>query len=315
MEHIVALSHASGLASEAILEKLSESGITPDSLVLLDEESRVGSRHAFAGTYVKSVSQKDFDLTDCAILLMPESDSELEQKAISLGCLLVSHVISRDSPAILCGPQQQLKLSYSETALRLTGAELSCLLPALIELDRLSPIQQVNATLMRSAEFYGKQGVDELASQTVNLLNGRNVDSVAFSDQIAFNLLPESVDAQITSDLGGFLGNSSYSNQLQFINVPLFHGFVASIQLEFKSDVAIKDCIKRLSALDNMIVKSTSASPISDCNQSFSCVVSLLEQSPDHPSSLRFWVIADPMRYGLANNYVNVSDFLLKSFL
>jgi glycerol transport system ATP-binding protein len=37
MEHIVALSHASGLASEAILEKLAESGVTPDSLVLLDE--------------------------------------------------------------------------------------------------------------------------------------------------------------------------------------------------------------------------------------------------------------------------------------
>lgn len=315
MEHIVALSHASGLESEAILEKLAESGVTPDSLVLLDEESKAGSRHAFAGTYVKSVSQKDFDFAGCAILLMPEFDRELEQKAISKGCLLVSHVIDRDSPAILCSAQQQLEISYSETALRLTGGELSCLLPALIELDRLCPIHRVNATLMRSAEFYGKRGVDELASQTVNLLNGRKADSVIFSDQIAFNLLPQPADALITSDLAGFLGKSSYSSQLQIINAALFHGFVGSIQLEFESDVVLEDCIQRLSGLDNMIVKNTPANAISDCNQSFSCVVNLLEQSPDQSSSLRFWIIADPMRYGLANNYVNVSDFLLKSFL
>ena len=315
MEHIVALSHASGLASQAILEKLPESGITPDSLVLLDDESKAGTRHAFAGTYVKSVSQQDYDFDGCAILLMPESDSELEQKAISQGCLLVSHVTRHDSPAILCSANQQLEIPYNETALRLTGAELSCLLPALIELDRLSPIQRVNATLMRSAEFYGKQGVDELASQTVSLLNGRGADSVIYSDQIAFNLLPEPANALITSDLESFLGNISYSSQVQIINAALFHGFVGSIQLEFESDVALEDCIQCLSALANMIVKNTPANPISDCNQSFSCVVNLLEQSPDQPSSLRFWIIADPMRYGLANNYVNVSDFLLKSFL
>ena len=36
MQHRVALSHAGGLAAEAILEKLPETGITPDSLVLLE---------------------------------------------------------------------------------------------------------------------------------------------------------------------------------------------------------------------------------------------------------------------------------------
>ena len=229
--------------------------------------------------------------------------------------MLVSHVIGHDSPAILCSAQQQLEISYSETALRLTSAELSCLLPTLIELDRLCSIQQVNATLMRSAEFYGKGGVDELASQTVSLLNGRDADSAVFSDQIAFNLLPEPADALITSDLGSFIGKSSFSSQVQIINTPLFHGFVASIQLEFESDIALKDCIERLSALDNMIIKNTPANPISDCKQSFNCVLSLLEQSSDQSSSLRFWMVADPLRYGIANNYVNVSDFLLKSYL
>ena len=41
MEHCIALSHASGVAAEAILEKLPESGIKPDSLILLDHELKV----------------------------------------------------------------------------------------------------------------------------------------------------------------------------------------------------------------------------------------------------------------------------------
>jgi len=315
MKPTVALSHAGGFASQAILEKLPESGITPDSLVLLDDESRAGSRYAFAGSYVKSANQYDFDLSNCAVLLMPEADSELEQAAKSQGCLLVSHRIQRDSPAVFCSNGQNIEIAYSETSLRLAGPELSCLLPILLELDRLCPIRRVNATLMRSAEFYGKAAVDELASQTVNLLNAREVKAAVYADQIAFNLLPEPAESLITDDLGHILGKSSYSNQIQIISAPVFHGFVASIQLDFDANIALKTCKQRLSSLENVVVKNGPASQISDCNQSFNCVISLLEQLPKQSSSLQFWMIADSMRYGIANNYGNVTDFLLKSFL
>jgi len=316
MEHRVALSHASGLAAEAILEKLPESGITPDSLVLLDHESNVGKRLAYAGAHLKLQDQRSFDLSSCALLLMPEADAELETSALNQGCLLASHEIQRDSPVLFVaanGPQPEI--AYTETSLRLAGTELSCLLPVLLELNRMLPIEHLNATLLRSAEFHGKAGVDELATQTIDLLNARTVTPGVFPEQLAFNLLPELADAQINVDLSHILGNNSYSSTLQTLNVPIFHGFVAAVQLRFVSEVDLEDCASLLGALDSVIVKKGSASPISDCNQSFSCVISHLEQAPNQASSLQLWMITDPMRYGLANNYVNVSDFLLKSFL
>ena len=100
MEHRIALSHASGIAAEAILEKLPESGITPDSLVLLDHESNVGKRLPFAGGYLSMQDQYQFDLSSCALLLMPEADSEMESVALNQGCLLLSHAIESDSPAL-----------------------------------------------------------------------------------------------------------------------------------------------------------------------------------------------------------------------
>jgi aspartate-semialdehyde dehydrogenase len=316
MEHLIALSHASGIAAGAILEKLPEAGITPDSLVLLDYESNAGKRLPFAGGYLSLQDQSRYDLSSCALLLMPQADAELESAALGQGCLLLSHAIANDSKALFVSASEAPPdIAYTQTSLRLAGAELSSLLPVLLELNRIEPIERVNITLLRSAEFHGTAGVEELASQTVSLLNTRTVQPAVYAQQIAFNLLPETADPLIEADIKHFLGNSSYSVALQTVDVPIFHGLAAAVQLRFASDISLEDCKSRLAALAEVVVKEGLSTPFSDCNQSFNCTISQLEQAPNQPSNLQFWMIADPMRYGLANNYVNVTDFLLKSFL
>ena len=316
MEHRVALSHASGLAAEAILERLSESGITSDSLVLLDNELNVGKRLPFGGSYLALQDQNQFDFSSCALLLMPEADPELETVALEQGCLLLGHALESESPALFMGNDgTQPEIPYTQSRLRLPGAEVSSLLPILLELDRLEKIEHLNVTFLRSVEFHGKAGVDELASQTVNLLNSRTVEPSVYTQQIAFNLLPDSIGPNVESDIRHFLGNNSYSIALQSVNVPVFHGLVVAVQLRFASGISLDDLERRLGGLDKVTVVKASASPISDSNQSFSCTISHLEQAPNQPSNIQFWMITDPLRYGLANNYVNVTDFLLKSFL
>jgi aspartate-semialdehyde dehydrogenase len=315
MTHQIALSHASSVAAEAILEKLPESGITSDSLVLLDHQSNLGKRIAYGGSHLALLDQQQYDFSDCALLLMPQADPDLEAAALQQGCLLLSHDITDQRAPLFIGAGGVPSISYSETQLRLAGPELSCLLPALTELDNLAGIAQLHVTLMRSTEFRGKAGIDELASQTVNLLSSREVEPSVYSQQIAFNLLPEATNAQLVADFRHFLGNSSCSIALQTVNVPIFHGLAAAVQIGFSDEVTREDCERRLSAVDSLTIKNTDSSPISDCNQSFSCVISHLQQAPNEPSNLQFWMVADPMRYGLANNYVNVADFLLKSFL
>lgn len=316
MSQHIALSHASGLAAEAILEKLPESGIAPDSLVLLDRESNAGKRIQYAGKHRSLADQMQYDLSDCSLLLLAEADAELEALALQQGCLLVGDVGDADGPSVFVGPgSDEPSISYSASRLRLPGLEACCLLPSLIELDRLAGITSVQITLMRSAEFYGQAGIDELASQTVNLLNAREVETGVFAQQIAFNLLPQASDAVIVDDIRHHLGNSSCSLALQTVNVPLFHGFAAAVKVEFTDAVDLQTCRRGLEGLDGVSLKRSGASPINDANRSFSCTLTELEQVGEQPSNLQFWAIADPLRYGLANNYVNVLDFLLKSFL
>ncbi len=316
MQQRIAVSHAGGIAAEAILEKLGESGIKPDSLVLLDDEFNVGKRIAYAGGYLRVQDQHACDLSDCALLLMPEADASLEAAALERGCLLVSHAIEADEPALfLDAGDDDPEIAFNATRLRLAAAELCCLLPVLRALDRMQSIEGIHATLLQSAEFRGKAGVEELAAQTVNLLNAREVEPGIYPQQIAFNVIPETVPANLDADLRHNLGNISYRGALQSLNLPFYHGFAASIQLQFDGGVRLDECRSRLGALGNVMVKEGTVSLISDCNQSFSCVIGELGQTPEQPAGLHFWLLADPMRYGLANNYVNVTQFLLKSFL
>ena len=53
----IAITHANSLLAEAILEKLPESGITSDSIVLLDDESHVGVRLTYADSHLKIQDQ------------------------------------------------------------------------------------------------------------------------------------------------------------------------------------------------------------------------------------------------------------------
>jgi len=312
----VALTHAGSLATEAILEKLPESGLAPDSVVLLGNEASVGSKLAYADTYLTVQDQNDYSFAECALVLMPEYDADIEAKLAQLGALLVSHAITDGSPAVFArNAEVDLKISYTQPSVRLAGPELSCLLGVLPVLHKAFDLTEVNLVFLRSAESKGKTAIDELAGQTVALLNGREAIPAIYPQQIAFNLIPGESVPGLDEDLIEILGKCDIANIHQIINVPIFHGLAVSIQLKFALEVSVDACQKQINDLNGVQVVNTDASPISDCNQSFSCVINRLAQAQNQPKSIQFWMIADPMRYGLANNYVNVTDILLKSFL
>ena len=316
MTQQLALGRAGGLAAEAILERLHESGFAPDSLVLLDQPARVGARLPYGNGYLPVVDETEFDFGDCALLLLPEKAPELVDAATGQGCLVLSHALEPALPALFVDPSEaEPLLDYTADRFRLVGPELACLLPVLTTLDRRFGIEALNLVLLRSAEFEGKAGVDELAAQTVDLLNAREARSGVFPSQIAFNLLPMAADPVLAADLRRYLVNSSYTAMQQSVNVPVFHGFVAAVQLRLGSDCEREAAERCLGGLEGLVLKPGLASPIDDCNRSSGCVLSQLESIPDQPMDLQFWLLADPLRYGLANNYVNVADFLLKSFL
>jgi aspartate-semialdehyde dehydrogenase len=312
----IAITHASESLAEAILEKLTESGIGADSVVLLGDESKAGVKLAFGGSYLTVEDQKEFDYSRCSLVLLTQRDDEIASKLESQSALVLSHVHGDGQGLIyVASKNTELNISYTQQNIQLVSAEIACLMGVLPALHAQTAIATINATFLRSVETNGKAGVDELAGQTVELLNGRDIITAIYPLQIAFNIIPAMPIAAFNNDLAKLLGDDDIECVHQIIDVPVFHGLGVAVQLSFRSNVDLKKCEKVLKDLDNVTYKATVASPITDCNQSFNCTISGLEQTQNQPNRIQFWLVADPLRYGLTANYVNVVDILLKSFL
>ena len=312
----VVLTHADSIASEAILEKLPDCGLTADSLILLGGESCIGKRLPFADSHIEILDQGSFDFADCALVLMPEYDDSVISRLVHNDAVLVSHCVETDSaPVFAASADSDINVSYSQSVIRLSNPQLSCVMGVLPRLHRVCEIRRVNLVFLQSAESRGKPAIDELASQTISLLNARGASSSVYPLQIAFNMIPAQGSETMDADLPLLLGDSDIVCIHQTIDVAAFHGFSASVQLEFADGANIEEIKQVFNDIAHVSLNEAESSPISDCNQSFSCVINRLEQAHNHPNNVHFWMIADPMRYGLANNYVNVTDILLKSYL
>ncbi len=312
----IALAHAGSPVAEAVLEKLAATGYPADALVLLDVEMRAGARLRYGKASLTTQTQADFEFDDCALLLLPEDDAELARRAEAAGCLVVGHRLADEAELFhLDAGGETTPPPVGSTRLRLVGPATACLIPVLHALGGLAPLRGISTVLLYSAEFRGKAGVDELATQTIDLLNSREAHAGVFPARLAFDLLAEANDPRVGADLARLTGLDGDAISVQSVSVPVFHGLAAALQLRFTEAVDPSACLSRLAKLDGVNIGQQAFSTLSDCHHARSCAISHVEQAPTQPTSLQFWMLADPIGYGLATNYVNVSDFLLNSYL
>jgi len=189
MSRRLAVTHAGGPLAEALLEQFQESGMQPDSLVLLDREDRVGKRIAYGDTYLPVEDQHDFDYEDLAGVLLLEADAELVDLLQHADCPVLSHLSLVEQAPLFGGAHGSLP---EQGFVKLPSAELATVLPALQALDRRAGLQALHLVSIVSAMHLGQTGVDDLAAQTIGLLNSRDIDAGVFPQPLAFNLIPAS---------------------------------------------------------------------------------------------------------------------------
>lgn len=118
---------------------------------------------------------------------------------------------------------------------------------ALIE-ARLRPLglTRLVATVLQPASELGSAGVDELHQQTVGLLTFQSLPKDVFDAQVAFNVLASlggaaKVDLErVRSTIARqakLLAGGAIALALQVVQVPVFHGYAASVFLEMASGV------------------------------------------------------------------------------
>lgn len=312
----IALTHASGLFTRALLEQMAKAGIKADALLLLDNAEQAGDRIPYADTHLLVQDQAAFDYEGLSAVFLLEADAELQDLLQHANCYVISHHGPEQLAAqFVADSSAAAELLKQPEMIRLVPAELATLLMVLLPLHQRFGLQALQVVNVLSASFHGQAGVEELASQTVSLLNSQNVHSDIFPLQLAFNVIPFDAAEQSAWQLADLLGETNLEFSLQQILVPAFHGLAIAVTLRAEKPLAIDDLISQWRGVPGIEVVDNAVSPLTHCKSGLKIVLTSVQHPQNDAKRLQFWIIADSIKNGLIQNYLHILDFLLKSYL
>jgi aspartate-semialdehyde dehydrogenase len=170
----------------------------------------------------------------------------------------------------------------------------------------------------------GREGIDELQKQMVALLSFKPLPKDIFDTQVAFNLITEygsdsphklaEIELKIDRHLASLLasmGNVPMPS-LRVIQAPVFHGYSASLWLEFEESTELDTIIDALKA-DNIDLRTGDQEPPTNVGVAGQSGITVGAITPDRnqPRAFWFWMTADNLRI-TAENAVGVVRETLK---
>jgi aspartate-semialdehyde dehydrogenase len=187
-------------------------------------------------------------------------------------------------------------------------------------------IKRIVVTTFQSVSGTGKKAIDELAGQTVALLNFRDVETKVYPHQIAFNCLPH---------IDTFLDNGYTREEMKLVNetkkimeddtirvtatavrVPVFRCHSESVNIETERKLSANEARAILSGAPGVIVyddPSKNLYPLAiDVSGKDEVYVGRIREDESIPNGLNLWIVSDNLRKGAALNAVQIAEELVR---
>src|SRR5690242_7365070 len=166
----------------------------------------------------------------------------------------------------------------------------------------------------------GRVGIEELESQTGQLLSFQSVGQPVFDAQVAFNMLDaygtasvhklDAVWERVRAELKACLGNSAVVPSIQVVHAPVFYGTMFSAYAELDPGVDTGKIAKSCSDAGFALTARGEAGP-SNVSAAGERAIQLAQPKADpaHPGTWWFWGAADNIRLP-ASNAVKLAEKL-----
>ncbi|MED5388497.1 MAG: aspartate-semialdehyde dehydrogenase [Pseudomonadota bacterium] len=332
----LAIIGATGLVGEAIIKLLAERQFPVAELFVLASDNGAGAKVSFAGKSLTVHKAEDFDFSQVEVAVFAAGatvSQALAPRAAEAGAVAVdlSPAFRYESsvPLMVAGVNDELLAQARDNNLvACADAATVQLVRALKPLAELAPLQEVVVTQFQAASATGRAGVDQLAQQSVRLLNGLS-PSEASQAQIAFNVLPVSGQLQengftseelkLMLETRRVLADQPVSVQVSTVRVPVFYGhgqsvWVRSIQgLVAGQALTVWGDQEDLDVVDNEDPQAMS--PVASVEGEPRLQISRIREDMEGAGGLSYFSVADNVRWGAALNAVKVVEKLLKDYL
>ena len=333
----VAIVGASSLRGKELKLVLEERNFPSSDMVLLDEPTAAGTLTEAAGepAFIRALDENSFEGAQIAFFTGSMADAEQNWESAQrsgatvidmTGALLAagkatSWIPSLDSVllprpgASAAAKGKGAAMAYSSPS---PGTIIACTVAA--GLAKFSPAR-VAIVLNLPVSERDQAGVDELESQTTNLLSFRPIEQTVFDTQVAFNMLaafgenakPSLADVRsaIARNVAHCLAGRATAPAIQVVQAPVFYGCAFNAFAEFAAPVSGEQLAASLLPLGVRVAAPGDPTP-SNVSVVGEADIHLARIEPDAsaPSGVWLWGVADNLRLA-AVNAVRIAEALV----
>ncbi|ELO4018932.1 aspartate-semialdehyde dehydrogenase [Vibrio fluvialis] len=330
----VAIFGATGAVGETMLEVLQERKFPVGELYLLASERSEGKTYRFNGKTVRVQNVEEFDWSQAHIALFSaggDLSAQWAPVAADAGVVVIDNTshfrYDYDIPLVV--PEVNPE-AIAEFRNRNIIANPNCstiqMLVALKPIYDAVGIERINVTTYQSVSGAGKAGIDELAGQTAKLLNGIPAENKAFSQQIAFNCIPQidvfmdngytKEEMKMVWETQKIFNDPSIMVNPTCVRVPVFFGHAEALHVETSSPIDAEQVIELLSQTEGVEVFQGEDFPtqVRDAGGKDHVMVGRIRNDISHHSGINMWVVADNVRKGAATNAVQIAEVLIRDY-
>ena len=329
----IAIVGATGNVGRKLIEVLEKKNFSVTEAFLVASSKSSGKKINFLGKEHTVEDLEKFDFSKVKIAFFAAGSAVAEKWApIAANKTIVidnSKFFRKDSDIPLIVPEVNSKeLSKFKNKNIIANANCSVIpiVVALKPLHDLYNVKRIVASTYQSVSGVGKAGMDELLSQTKEILENKNVQSKNFTKQIAFNAIPH---------IDSFLENGSTKEEQKnhdeikkildkkinvtstCVRIPVLVSHSISINIEFHKKPKIEEIKKVLSSSPGCIVVDEHKdggyiTPV-EAENKFETFISRIRHDFSQENSINMWIVSDNLLKGAALNAVEIAETLIEN--
>ncbi len=329
----IAIVGATGNVGRKLIEVLEKKNFSVTEAFLVASSKSSGKKINFLGKEHTVEDLEKFDFSKVKIAFFAAGSTVAEKWApIAANKTIVidnSKFFRKDSDIPLIVPEVNSKeLSKFKNKNIIANANCSVIpiVVALKPLHDLYNVKRIVASTYQSVSGVGKAGMDELLSQTKEILENKNVQSKNFTKQIAFNAIPH---------IDSFLENGSTKEEQKnhdeikkildkkinvtstCVRIPVLVSHSISINIEFHKKPKIEEIKKVLSSSPGCIVVDEHKdggyiTPV-EAENKFETFISRIRHDSSQENSINMWIVSDNLLKGAALNAVEIAETLIEN--
>lgn len=329
--YVVAIAGATGAVGREMIEILEERAFPAAELLLLASERSEGERLEYRGQKltVRRLTADSFAGVDIALFSAGGQRSlEFVPAAVRAGAVVIdnSSAFRMDPTVPLVVPEvNQHAIAKQSGIIANPNCSTIGMVVALKPLHDAAKVRRIVVTTFQSVSGTGKKAMDELAGQTVALLNFRDVETQVYPHQIAFNCIPH-IDSfledgstreelKMANETRKILEDDSIRVSATAVRVPVFRSHAASINIETDRHLSPNEARALLAAAPGVIVyddPSKNLYPLqTDVSGRDEVFVGRIRSDESIRNGLNLWVVSDNLRKGAALNAVQIAEQLI----